>query len=60
MDTEIRYALTSGNGSVIKVGSAKEILDHLLATDVSLSDMRLAKKPMVYWKTGLSVKAAKV
>ena len=60
MDAEIRYALVSANGYHLITGTAAEVVEHLFTIDESLSGLHLTKKPRVYWKEGLSDKAAKV
>ena len=60
MGTEMSYALVSANGYPLITGTAAEVVEHLTSIDESLSGLHLTKKPRVYWKEGLSDKAAKV
>jgi hypothetical protein len=60
MTTETRYTLVSDNGYTLITGTARGVVEHLSSIDKSLSGLHLTKKSKVYWKEGLSDKAAEV
>ena len=56
----MKYKVTTDKGWIVASGTAKEIIDKILKTDPDMKGMGLVKKPVVYWKIGLTTSAAKV
>ena len=53
-DDSIQYRLVTKDGFGIASGNAKEIIEVILHADPDMRGIGIKKKPVVFWKLGLT------